>query len=110
MKKAQIIWQVRNGIMYGNGVTACGSRFHLMIERDSATEVHVDLTLGVNAILVKDYRIEESEIRDLIFGEILTEKTDIIFYGERFEESVVYSGERIENYFTHAYENMLRKA
>lgn len=109
MEKGQIAWQVRKGIMHGKGRTSYGTPFHLMIERDSAIDVHIELILGVKTIIAKDYKVEESEIRDFILGEILTDKTDIIFYGESFEESVVYSEERIDNYFTHTYENMLRK-
>ena len=58
-------------------------------------------------ILVDDYEVQESEIRDLLFDEILTEVNSPMLANQEYEESVSCSKESAEKFFTHTYESML---
>lgn len=107
MKKGKIIWEVRNRIMHGWVITKEGVGFHLLIERDGHTDTHIELTMQGRVILVDDYEVQESEIRDLLFDEILTEAHSPMLANQEYEESVSCSKESAEKFFTHAYEQML---
>ena len=107
MKKGKIIWEVRNRIMHGWVITKEGVGFHLLIERDDPVATHIELTMQGRVILVDDYEVQESEIRDLLFDEILTEANSPMLANQEYEESVSCSKESAEKFFTHAYEQML---
>lgn len=110
MKRGCIVWHERNGIMHGKGETGDGVPFQLVIERDSTIDVHIEIISRGSVILTGEYEVQESEIRDFIFDEMLTDKTSEIFKDQEYDEYVKPSSSRIESYFTHAYEKMLRKA
>ena len=107
MEKGKIIWEVRNRIMHGWVITKEGVGFHLLIERDDPTATHIELTMQGRVILVDDYEVQESEIRDLLFDEILAEANGPMLAEQEYEESVSCSKESAEKFFTHAYEQML---
>lgn len=107
MEKGKIVWEVRNRIMHGWVITKEGVGFHLLIERDDPTATHIELTMQGRVVLVGDYEIQESEIRDLLFDDILTSEVSPMLAEQEYEESVSYSKESAEKFFTHAYESML---
>lgn len=107
MKNGKIIWEICDRIMHGWVITREGVGFHLIIERDDPTATHIELTMQGRAVLVDDYEVQESEIRDLIFGEVLTGETSPMLANQQYDESVSRSQKSVEKFFTHAYEQML---
>lgn len=107
MKNGKIIWEICDRIMHGWVITREGVGFHLIIERDDPTATHIELTMQGRAVLVDDYEVQESEIRDIIFGEVLTGEISPMLENQQYDESVSRSRESVEKFFTHAYEQML---